>query len=233
MTEAPFRVGFLLYPNLTQLDLTGPWEVFSRVPQSEVHLVWKDMDPVTADGGMRITPTATLADAPAFDLLCVPGGPGQVAVMEDAAVLEFLCRQAETASYVTSVCTGSLILAASGLLAGRRAACHWASRDQLSLFGVTPVAARVVEDGRFISGGGVTAGIDFALVAVARIWGEEIAQAIQLSMEYDPAPPWPAGSPGGAPAAVTARVTEAMAGFLEHRREVSVRAARRLADREG
>lgn len=229
MTEAPFRVGFLLFPDLTQLDLTGPWEVFARVPQAELHLAWKSLDPVAADSGMRILPTVTLDRAPQFDLLCVPGGPGQVALMDDWAVLDFLRRQAGGARFTTSVCTGALVLAAAGLLTGRRAACHWASRDQLALFGVQPVAERVVEDGNLITGGGVTAGIDFALAVVARVWGAELAQAIQLGIEYDPAPPFQAGSPARAPAAVSARVREAMAGFLEHRRAASQRAAQRLS----
>jgi len=231
ITAPPFRVGFLLFPNLTQLDLTGPWEVLARVPGAELHLAWKDLQPVAADSGMRILPTVTLAQAPAFEMICVPGGPGQVALMEDDVVLDFLRMQAATAGYVTSVCTGALVLGAAGLLAGRRAACHWASRDQLSLFGAQPVAERVVEDGRIITGGGVTAGIDFALAIVARVWGAELAQAIQLGIEYDPAPPFQAGQPGTAPPAVAARVRGAMASFLERRLAVSRQAARRLAER--
>lgn len=233
MTAPPFRVGFLLYPDLTQLDLTGPWEVLARAPGAELHLVWKELQPVAADSGMRILPTVTLAEAPAFDMICVPGGPGQVALMEDDAVLDFLRGQAATARFVTSVCTGALVLAAAGLLTGRRAACHWASRDQLSLFGVQPVAERVVEDGNFITGGGVTAGIDFALAMVARVWGAELAQAIQLGIEYDPAPPFRAGQPGLAPPEVAARVRAAMAGFLERRLAASQRAAQRLAGGAG
>lgn len=228
MTETAFHVGFLLFPRLTQLDLAGPWEVFARAPGAELHLVWKSLDPVTADSGLRLLPTATFAQAPPFDLLCVPGGPGQVELMEDAEVLDFLRRQAAGARFVTSVCTGALVLAAAGLLAGRRAASHWASRDQLALFGAVPVAERVVADGALITGGGVTAGIDFALDVVARIWGPEIAQAIQLGIEYDPAPPFAAGSPATAPAAVVERVRDGMAPFLERRRAASVRAARNL-----
>jgi cyclohexyl-isocyanide hydratase len=161
MTD-PVSVGLLLFPRLTQLDLTGPFEVFSRTPGVTVHLIWKSLDPVTSDSGMSITPTATFADAPPLDIICVPGGPGVAELMEDDETLAFLRQCAENADYVTSVCTGSLVLGAAGLLTGKRATCHWMSRDLLPHFGAEAIDARIVRDGNTITGGGVTAGIDFA-----------------------------------------------------------------------
>jgi cyclohexyl-isocyanide hydratase len=200
------RVGFILFPGLTQLDLTGPFEVFAKWRDAEVHLVWKDLAPVRAETGMRILPDTSFADCPPLDVICVPGGPGIAALMEDAETLAFLKAQAATARFVTSVCTGALVLAAAGLLRGVRATSHWASRDLLARFGATVMADRVVRDGRFLTGGGVTAGIDFALVLVAEIAGAATAQAIQLQIEYAPAPPFDAGRPETAPADVLADV---------------------------
>ena len=223
-----FSIGLLLFPRMTQLDLTGPFEVFARMPGAAVHLLWKDRQPVVTDRSLAITPTATLADCPKLDLICVPGGPGQVALMEDREVLDFLRRKAEECRYVTSVCTGSLVLGAAGLLAGYRAACHWLSLDQLGLLGATPVAERVVIDRDRITGGGVTSGIDFALAVVAQVRGAETAKAIQLSIEYDPAPPFAAGSPKTAGAEVVRRVTAATQAFQAERRAVTERAAKVL-----
>ncbi len=191
----PFRAGFLLFPDITQLDLTGPYEVLARLPKAEIHLIWKTIEPVRSDHGMTILPTTTLDAAPELDLVCVPGGPGVGPLLSDEAVLAFLRRAATRAGFVTSVCTGSLVLGAAGLLRGRRAACHWMSRDLLAAFGAKPVADRVVIDGKLITGGGVTAGIDFALRIAAEVAGTETAQAIQLGIEYDPSPPFDAGSP--------------------------------------
>ncbi|GAB4181854.1 MAG: DJ-1/PfpI family protein [Thalassobaculales bacterium] len=221
-------IGFLLFPGLTQLDLTGPYEVLARVPGATAHLIWKTRDPVASDRGLAIPPTATFADCPPLDLICVPGGPGQIELMDDAETLAFLRRVAAGCRYVTSVCTGSLVLAAAGLLAGRRATCHWSSLDQLALLGVTPVAERVVVDGDRITGAGVTSGIDFALAVVAEALGEEAAKAIQLQIEYDPAPPFPGGSPRSVPAEVVAAQRAKLAGFLARRRAATERAAARL-----
>ncbi|HUZ73248.1 MAG TPA: DJ-1/PfpI family protein [Stellaceae bacterium] len=207
----PFHIGLLLFPEITQLDLTGPYEVFIKFPDARVHLVWKSRDPVTAGGGMQIVPTTTFADCPQLDLVCVPGGAGMNALLNDAATLDFLRRQAKGARYVTSVCTGALVLGAAGLLAGRRATTHWMSREMLTAFGATPVAERVVIDGKIITGGGVTAGIDFALAVAAEIFGAELAQAIQLGIEYDPHPPFDAGSPERAGPALVATVRAAAA----------------------
>lgn len=183
-----FNIGFLLYPNLTQLDMTGPAQVLARMPGAKLHFVWKDIELIRDDVGMTFLPTTTFEDCPQLDMICVPGGYGCTAVMGDAVVLDWLRRQAEGAQFVTSVCTGSLILAAAGLMTGYKAGCHWAWRDQLSAFGAIPVAERVVEDRSRISGGGVTAGIDFGFRIVEKLHGRDVAEMIQLALEYDPAP---------------------------------------------
>jgi len=202
------QIGMLLYPGLTQLDLTGPFEVLHRVPDARVHLVWKDTQPVRADSGLELLPTTTLADCPPLDIVFVPGGRGQVAMMTDQEVLGFLRRQATTARYVTSVCTGALILGAAGLLAGYDATTHWAFVQLLPAFGARHVPGRVVVDRNRITGGGITAGIDFALRLVAELAGEDVAKAIQLGIEYDPAPPFRSGHPDVADPALVARQRE-------------------------
>lgn len=228
MPSAPFTVGLLLFENLTQLDLTGPYEVFARLPETRVLLVAKSPDPVRSERGLAIMPSTTLTDCPSLDLVCVPGGRGQLALMDDQPVLDFLRRQAAGARYVTSVCTGALVLGAAGLLQGYRAASHWLSRDQLALLGAKPVAERVVIDRNRITGGGVTAGIDFALVVAAEVFGREVAESVQLQMEYDPAPPFAAGSPDTAPAETVARLRERTAAFQAEREAAARRAAIRL-----
>ena len=206
---SPLVIGFLVFPNIQQLDLTGPYEVFSvlDVPK-EVHLVWKTRDVVTSTTGLTFTPTQTLSDCPKLDVLCVPGGIGVNALLDDAEVLAFIRRQAQTVRYLTSVCTGSLVLGAAGLLRGKRATSHWSAADLLSRFGALPTAGRVVRDGKLITAGGVTAGIDFALTAIAELLGREAAEMCQLQLEYAPAPPFDAGSPDTAPAAVTSKLRE-------------------------
>lgn len=201
----PIHIAFLLYPNVTQLDLTAPAQVLSRLPDAKIHLVAKSLDPVPTDAQFALLPTATFADVPRADILCVPGGFSTVAAMDDEATMAWLRRVGAEATWVTSVCTGSLLLAAAGLLTGYRAACHWASRDQLAYFGVEPAAERVVFDRNRVSGGGVTAGIDFALALVAAIAGEEHAKFVQLSLEYDPHPPFDSGSPERADPATVAK----------------------------
>jgi cyclohexyl-isocyanide hydratase len=207
----PFHIGLLLFPDITQLDMTGPYEVFIKFPDAKVHLVWKTRAPVTAGGGMQIVPTVTFADCPQLDLICVPGGAGMNPLLNDVETLDFIRRQAKAARYVTSVCTGALVLGAAGLLQGKRAATHWMSREMLRAFGATPVAERVVIDGSIITGGGVTAGIDFALTVAAQVFGPELAQSIQLSIEYDPHPPFAAGSPERADATLVEKVRGAAA----------------------
>lgn len=194
----PLRVVFLVYPNVTQLDLTGPAQVLSRLGNSTVDLVWKTRDPVPTDSGFALLPTATLDETPSADILCVPGGFGCVDVMHDEELLNWVHNVGIEAQWVTSVCTGSLILGAAGLLQGYRATSHWAWRAYLKLFGAEPIAERVVFDRNRVTGGGVTAGIDFALALTAKIRGERFAQAIQLGLEYDPHPPFNAGSPESA-----------------------------------
>jgi cyclohexyl-isocyanide hydratase len=225
----PIQIGILLYPNVTQLDATGPAQVLSRVPGAKLHMIWKTRDPVPTDAGFSIVPTTTFADCPQLDVICVPGGGGQVEVMVDAEALEFLRKQAATARYVTSVCTGSLILGAAGLLKGYKSACHWAWRDMLKDFGAIAVAERVVRDRNRISGGGVTAGIDFGLTLAAELAGEEVAKSIQLVLEYDPQPPFDSGSPEKAGVERVKRIRERLAPLLESRRKANAEAAARLA----
>ncbi len=225
----PFRIGLLLFPEITQLDMTGPYEVFTKFPGAEVHLVWKSMEPVTANGGMRILPTATFETCPQLDLVCVPGGGGMNPLLNDAETLAFLKRQAAAARYVTSVCTGSLVLGAAGLLKGKRAATHWMSREMLADFGAIPVAERVVVDGNVYTGGGVTAGIDFALKVAADAFGPDLAKSIQLAIEYNPQPPFNAGSPEGAGEEIVSRTRAAAAGRQAERAEAVKQAAARLA----
>ena len=189
------RIGLILFPKLTQLDLTGPAEVFGRVPGAELLLLWKTLDPVPSDRGLTILPTARFEDCDRLDVVCVPGGPGQIELMEDEETLNFLRRIAPECRFVTSVCTGSLVLGAAGLLEGYRATCHWSSIDQLSLLGAEPVSQRVVRDRNRITGAGVSAGIDFALAVTAELMGVEVAQEIQLqknttlNLRSTPGPP--------------------------------------------
>lgn len=208
----PLDIGLLVFPQVQQLDLTGPYEVFASLPDTRVHLVWKEIVPIVSATGLILTPTITLADCPALDVICMPGGGGVNALMRDAEVLDFIRNQAAGARYVTSVCTGSLVLGAAGLLKGRRATSHWNAIDFLPAFGAEPVKARVVEDGNLITAGGVTSGIDFGLTIAARIAGQEAAELIQLSLEYAPAPPFDAGTPETAPPAIVAAARAAMAG---------------------
>ena len=306
----PIQIGILLYPNVTQLDATGPAQVLSRVPGAKLHMIWKTLDPVPTDAGFSIVPTTTFADCPRLDVICVPGGGGQTVLMTDDETLDFLRKQAATARYVTSVCTGSLVLGdgngaerrqhvapgpvtgrlvalqesggaqhqragadrgdvargggllaqeverfvvghqhrlaaaaryvtsvctgslvlgAAGLLKGYKSACHWAWRDMLPAFGAIPVAERVVRDRNRISGGGVTAGIDFGLTVAAELAGEEAAKSIQLVLEYDPQPPFDSGSPEKAGVERVKRIRERMSGMLQNRQKANDDAAAKLA----
>lgn len=198
------RIGFLLFPDIQQLDLTGPYDVLASLPDVSVHLIWKTLEPITSSTGLRLLPNTLMDDCPPLDVLCVPGGAGVEPLMEDAPTLAFLRAQAADARYVTSVCTGSLVLGAAGLLAGRRATTHWAYHALLAPLGAIPVQARVVRDGNLITGGGITAGIDFALTLAAELVGEQAAQVLQLALEYAPAPPFDSGSPATASADVLA-----------------------------
>ncbi len=223
-----FQIGLLLFPNLTQLDMTGPYEVFTKFPDSDVRLVWKTLAPVKAGGGMELLPSTTFADCPQLDLICVPGGAGTNALLSDAETLDFVRRQAAGARYVTSVCSGSLVLGAAGLLKGKRATTHWMSHSMLAAFGCEPVNERVVVDGNVITGAGVTAGIDFALTVAGEILGTEAARKIQLGMEYDPKPPYDAGSPERADPAMVSEVRDSFAARQNEREAAVNEAAGRL-----
>ena len=214
------HIGILAFPNVQQLDLTGPYEVFASIPGAKVHLIWKDRSPLTSATGLVLTPSMTFAECPALEVLCVPGGAGINALLRDAEVLGFLRAQAARARYVSSVCTGALVLGAAGLLKGRRATTHWASHDFLAKFGAIPTHGRVVRDGNLFTAGGVTAGIDFGLTVVAELLGEAQAQTIQLGHEYAPAPPFRAGTPETAPPAVLAAARERLASTRKAREAI-------------
>lgn len=222
------RIGMLLFPRMTQLDLTGPYEVLARLPDTAVDLVARSLAPVTTDRGMQIVPTATYADCPPLDVVMVPGGPGQQDLMEDEAALDFLRRQAAGAQYVTSVCTGSLVLGAAGLLKGKRATSHWAAVDFLAPLGAIPVREHVVTDGNIVTGAGVTSGIDFALALAVTLEGEAVAREIALQIEYDPAPPFNAGSPRTAAPETLAVLQTRLAKLSEERRALATKVGRKL-----
>jgi len=224
MSAAPLVIVFPLYPQLTQLDFTGPHQFLCRLPGAEIVLASARGGEVEAEGGVVFARTVRLADVDRCDVICVPGGLTCTDAALDPDYLPHVRRLAQGARYVTSVCTGSLILGAAGLLQGRRAACHWAWRDLLSEFGAIPDDGRVVRDGHILTGGGVTAGIDFALTLVAEIAGDAFAQGLQLGLEYAPAPPYRAGRPETAPPEVLAAVNARMAPLLE-KRFAQVRAA--------
>jgi cyclohexyl-isocyanide hydratase len=227
--DSRFTVVFALYPRVTQLDFTGPFEVFARLPGAECKLASTEGGTIEADGGLTFAKVARLGDLPGCALLCVPGGFGCVAAMEDPRYLAELRRLASTAQYVTSVCTGSLLLAAAGLLKGKRAACHWAWRDQLAALGVTPDPGRVVRDGNVITGGGVTAGIDMALTLTAEIADVDYAQVVQLAMEYAPQPPFDCGRPELAPPPILAKALKRYEALEAERVAAVQRVARGLA----
>ncbi|MFM5917217.1 MAG: DJ-1/PfpI family protein [Novosphingobium sp.] len=222
------HIAFLLFPGLTQLDMTGPAQFLSRLPDARVDFVWESRDPVPTDAGFSILPTATFAEVPRADVLCVPGGIGISEVIDHAEALNWVRQVGASAQWVTSVCTGSLILGAAGLLRGFKATTHWAWHDLLALFGADPVQARTVVDRNRVTGGGVTAGIDFALTLMAEIAGADYARAVQLALEYDPAPPFDAGTPAKAGAELVAMYTARANRLAPHRREDLVKAAARL-----
>ncbi len=222
-----FQTGFVIFPNLTQLDFTGPLQVLARLPEAETHIIAKTRDPVPSDCGLSLVPTKTFAEAPQLDLLCIPGGFGVDQAMEDDATIAFVRAQGANAKYVTSVCTGAFILGAAGLLRGKRATTHWAYHHLLPRVGAIPVQERVVRDGNTFTGGGVTAGLDFAFTVMDEIAGPEHAQAVQLGLEYDPRPPFDAGSPRRAPGPIKARADERYASRLGAFEDVLSRVLRR------
>jgi cyclohexyl-isocyanide hydratase len=209
--------GMVIFPGLTQLDLTGPYEVFIRLPGMKVLLIAESMEGVKSDHGLLLTPDATFDDAPQADILFVPGGNGVFNAMQHKKLLHFLQQQAKQAKYVTSVCTGSLVLGAAGLLSGYKATTHWLSINLLKLFNVEVQEQRVVVDRNRITGGGVTAGIDFGFYVAAALYGEHVAKEVQLMMEYNPAPPFNAGSPKTADPEVVTRVVDTRKAIQQER----------------
>ena len=204
------QIGFLIYPGVVQLDVMGAYQVLAFPPNTHMHLVWKTLSPIVSNEGVTLMPTTTFADCPPLDVICVPGGGiGQVEAMKDLEILDFLKRQGTTAQYITSVCTGSMILAAAGLLQGYKATCHWACRDQLAMLGVEVIPQRVVIDRNRVTGAGVTSGIDFGLILLDLLCGKDIARMAQLMMEYDPEPPLSAGTPDKAGEAIVQSLMQA------------------------
>ncbi len=224
------RVNFLLFPALTQLDLTGPFEVLARVPGFEIDLVSASMEPVRSDRGLVLMPTATLASASPCDVLVVPGGPGTDDILNDRPWVDFVARQGAQAKFVLGICTGSLLLGAAGLLRGRHAACHWQAIEFLTSFGAIADASRICVDGNIFTSGGVTSGIDMALKAVALIRDEDTARQIQLQIEYDPAPPFAGGSPHTSPAHIVERCLDASRARREVRAAAVAHAAQALGN---
>jgi cyclohexyl-isocyanide hydratase len=230
-TETPsLSVGMVLYPLLTQLDLAGPYEVFARMPRTDVHLIATSPEPIPSEHGLTIAPTTDFDSAPPLDVLFVPGGPGQQLVMEDERFVSFLRKHGREARYVTAVCTGSLLLGAAGLLQGYRATTYWMFLELLRPLGAEPASERVVVDRNRITGGGVTAGIDFGFVVAAELFEEEMAKKIQLSIEYDPTPPFDGGSAKSAEAALGKSVSELGRELFENRRRQVERVAARLRE---
>jgi cyclohexyl-isocyanide hydratase len=226
--EVHLQIGSLLFERLDQIDLTGPFEVLSRIPNSTYRIYAKSRDSVLDMRGMRLTPDATLEEAPPLDVLHVPGGFGQEALMQNEAVLEWIRRQAAGACRIFSVCTGALLCGAAGLLKGRRATTHWASFHLLPLFGAIPVQRRVVVDGSFVSAAGVTAGIDGALQLAAELRGDDAARSIQLQIEYAPDPPFDSGTPESAPPEILEEVRRSLQGITAQREATARRIAARL-----
>jgi cyclohexyl-isocyanide hydratase len=229
---SPLQINIVLIPRMVQLDVTGPFEVLARVPGWSVALVAATLDPVRTDRGLRIVPDVTRKDAAPADLLVIPGGTGVDVAMLDPAWIAFVQRQAMSAQHVFGICTGSLLLAAAGLLRGRRAGGHWQARDLLTQFGVTPSNQRVTVDGKYYTSGGVTSGIDVALRVVADLEGEAVARKIQLAIEYDPHPPFPGGTPATSPPEIVQAVLADSRARRAEREGMVAQAAARLAQQQ-
>jgi cyclohexyl-isocyanide hydratase len=223
------RIGLALFPGLCQLDLTGPHEVLARLPGAQVEVVARTSAPVATDRGLILTPDVALADAPQYDVFVMPGGPGQQELMADAGWLGFLQAQATGARVMMGVCTGALVMGAAGLLRGYQATTHWSCHDLLALLGAEPVDRRVVIDRDRLTAAGVTSGIDGALALARMLCGREVAERIQLGMEYQPEPPTDTGSPRTAPADLVAAMRASGAALYDARKQACLAAARRLA----
>ena len=232
MTTIPLdthlTIGGLIYPDMDQCDFTGPFEALARVPNSHFLTIWKDKNPVRDLAGLQLSADTTIAEAPQLDVLLVPGGHGQEALMHDEEVLSFIRNQAAGARFVFSVCTGALLCGAAGLLQGKRATTHWTAMEVLPYFGATPCDARVVIDGKLITAGGVTSGIDGSLIVVSLLRGETVAQELQLYMAYDPHPPFQSGSPASAPASILRSVTQRAKPITEQRLDTARACKQRL-----
>ncbi len=226
--DGRLKIGAIVFPNMDQMDFTGPFEVLSKLPNSEFHVLWKNQRPVRDYAGLVLTPQKTFADCPELDVLLIPGGPGQQALMDDETVLGFIREQASQAEYVMSVCSGALVCGAAGLLKGRRATTHWNSFHLLEYFGAIPVDERVVVDDCFISTAGVSSGIDGALQLAALLRGDRVAQSIQLAMEYAPEPPFAAGSTKTAPADLVDAARQQYGSVGEARLATAKQVAQRL-----
>lgn len=225
MTDTPTtHIVFLLFPGITQLDFTAPAQALSRMPGAALAGAAATIDPIMTDSGFAIVPTHDFASAPQADILCIPGGHGVADALGDAATIDFVARQAASAEWVTSVCTGAFLLGRAELLTGKRATTHWAYAHLLPLVGAEPVSARIVEDGNLVTSGGVTSGLDFALTLIGRLHGDAVAQAIQLAIEYDPAPPFPGGHPDRAPKSITAGLRAHVYDAAAARMEAALRA---------
>jgi cyclohexyl-isocyanide hydratase len=227
-TEKHINIGALVFPRMDQIDLTGPFEVLSRIPNSTFHLLWKELIPVRDIRGLIITPETAFAEAPQLDLLVVPGGFGQEALMDDDVVLKFIQAKAATATYVFSICTGALLCGAAGLLRGVKSTTHWSAFHLLPYFGAIPIDARVVIDGKHVSAAGVTAGLDAALRVVTLMCDERVAQQIQLAIEYAPDPPFNSGTPQTAPSEVLQDARASVQKISEARLVTAKRIAARL-----
>jgi cyclohexyl-isocyanide hydratase len=229
MPDSHLHIGAIIFPKIDQCDFTGPFEVLSRLPDSTFHVLWKEKTPVRDNAGLILTPEKTFFESPQLDVLIVPGGHGQEALMEDEVVLSFICEQARNAKYVFSVCTGALLCGAAGLLKDKRATTHWTAFHLLKYFGAIPVNARVVVDGNLITAAGVTSGLDAALQLASLLRGKRMAQVIQLSIQYAPEPPFASGTPETAPAEVL-QTAQALARKIT---ETRLQTAQRIADRLG
>jgi cyclohexyl-isocyanide hydratase len=228
INPTPLNIGFVLYPSLTQLDLTGPWEILTRLPNAKCHLLSHDLTAVkSASGGLEIVPTMTYKECPQLDVICVPGGPGHLGAMEDEVLLVFLRQQAPACRYLMAVCTGTLVLAAAGLICGYRATTHWMSLERLAAFGAEAVRRRIVTDRNRVTGGGVTAGIDLGLVVFEELAGEASAREIQLQIEYEPEPLY-GGNPDTAAEETVVRLRSKAAAYVDHIQEIDARAAARV-----
>jgi len=230
MSNQPIQIGIVYFPGMTQLDVTGPFEVFARLPNAKVHLLWKRIETIVSDVGLPLLPTTTFSECPDLDIFCIGGGPGMTSIMDDDEVISFIREKGGSARFITSICAGALVLGSAGLVTGYKSACHWLMRDMLTSFGAIPVDKRVVVDRNRISGGGVTAGVDFAFRVAAEVCGEDVAKRLQLFLEYQPEPPFDI-TLQNAPPELLAKIKSDAAPWLRDRQAAVDRAAEKLRSR--